>query len=40
MSEAEVAAANKKMKNGKATGPDDIPAEVWKLGRDGAVLDS
>ncbi|XP_037804915.1 uncharacterized protein LOC119599254 [Penaeus monodon] len=26
----EVNAALKKMKNGKATGPDDIPVEVWK----------
>ena len=32
----EVGVAIKKMKNGKATGPDDIPAEVWKLlGREG-----
>ena len=28
---AEVHVAIKKMKNGKATGPDDIPAEAWKL---------
>ena len=27
----EVEAAVKKMKNGKSTGPDDIPAEVWKI---------
>ncbi|XP_046398182.1 uncharacterized protein LOC124164987 [Ischnura elegans] len=39
ISEAEVATAIKKMKNGKATGPDDIPAEVWKLlGRNSAVI--
>uniref|UniRef100_A0A914X4N9 Reverse transcriptase domain-containing protein n=1 Tax=Plectus sambesii TaxID=2011161 RepID=A0A914X4N9_9BILA len=35
----EVEDAMKKMKNGKATGPDDIPAEVWKiLGRQGATI--
>lgn len=29
----------KKMKNGKVTGPDDIPAEVWKiLGCQGATV--
>lgn len=28
---AEVSIAIRNMKNGKATGPDDIPAEVWKL---------
>ncbi|XP_046397773.1 uncharacterized protein LOC124164487 [Ischnura elegans] len=39
ISEAEVDAAIKEMKNGKATGPDDIPAEVWKLlGRNGVVI--
>ncbi|XP_046405450.1 uncharacterized protein LOC124170635 [Ischnura elegans] len=39
ISEAEVAATIKKMKNGKTTGPDDIPSEVWKLlGRNGAVI--
>jgi hypothetical protein len=27
----EVEVAINKMKNGKATGPDDIPAEIWKL---------
>lgn len=27
----EVKAAMRKMKNGKVTRPDDIPAEVWKL---------
>lgn len=33
----EVEEAVRKMKNRKATGPDDIPAEVWKiLGRQGA----
>ena len=31
ISEDEVEVAIKKMRNGKATGPDDIPAEVWKL---------
>uniref|UniRef100_W5NK01 ribonuclease H n=1 Tax=Lepisosteus oculatus TaxID=7918 RepID=W5NK01_LEPOC len=36
---AEVEAAIKKMRNGKTTGPDDIPAEVWKiLGRQGADI--
>ena len=34
--EEEVAAAMKRMKNGKSVGPDDIPAEAWKLmGRTG-----
>lgn len=28
---AEMEAAIKKMKNGKTTGPDDIPIEAWKL---------
>ena len=27
----EVEGAVKKMKLGKCTGPDDIPAEIWKL---------
>lgn len=36
---AEVTAALKKMKNGKAPGPDDVPAEVWKLlGRRGSEI--
>jgi len=30
MSRQEVTEALTKLKNGKATGPDDIPAEVWK----------
>ena len=29
--EEEVAAAMKRMKNGKSVGPDDIPAEAWKV---------
>ena len=29
--EKEVAAAMKRMKNGKSVGPDDIPAEAWKV---------
>ena len=29
--EDEVAAAMKRMKNGKSVGPDDIPAEAWKV---------
>uniref|UniRef100_W5MVX7 Reverse transcriptase domain-containing protein n=1 Tax=Lepisosteus oculatus TaxID=7918 RepID=W5MVX7_LEPOC len=34
----EVTTAINKMKSGKATGPDDIPAEVWKLlGTQGAA---
>uniref|UniRef100_A0A914WDC8 Reverse transcriptase domain-containing protein n=1 Tax=Plectus sambesii TaxID=2011161 RepID=A0A914WDC8_9BILA len=34
---AEVMDAIRRMKNGKATGPDDIPAEAWKLlGQPGA----
>ena len=32
----EVVKAIRKMKNGKATGPDNIPVEVWKsLGEEG-----
>ena len=35
----EVEEALKKMKNGKATGPDEIPAEIWKyLGQDGVTV--
>lgn len=34
---AEELAAIKKMKYGKAAGPDNIPAEAWKL-MDGGVL--
>ena len=29
--EEEVVAAMKRMKRGKAVGPDDIPTEVWKV---------
>lgn len=39
ISEVEVREALKKMKNGKAVGPDQIPAEVWKsLGEEGIRL--
>jgi Reverse transcriptase (RNA-dependent DNA polymerase)/Endonuclease/Exonuclease/phosphatase family len=39
ISASEVEAAIKKMKNGKATGPDDIPVEAWKLlGRRGVDI--
>ena len=35
----EVEEALKTMKNGKATGPDEIPAEIWKyLGQDGVIV--
>ena len=38
-SREEVVSALKKMKNGKATGPDLIPAEVWKaLGEEGVDI--
>ena len=39
ISREEVKMALKRMKNGKATGPDDIPAEAWKcLGEEGVDL--
>ena len=35
----EIRAVLRKMKNGKATGPDELPAEVWKhLGREGVMF--
>jgi len=37
--EAEVRSALKKMKNGKAVGPDNLPIEVWKcLGEEGITF--
>ena len=36
ISEAEISMALKKMKTGKAVGPDNIPVEVWKsMGQEG-----
>ncbi|RWR99635.1 hypothetical protein B4U79_01873, partial [Dinothrombium tinctorium] len=35
---AEVKASINKMKNGKAPGPDDVPAEAWKLLSDHGIL--
>ena len=37
--EADVRSALKKMKNGKAVGPDNLPIEVWKcLGEEGITF--
>ena len=36
--ESEVKEALKRMKGGKATGPDGIPVEVWRCLRDIAIV--